>query len=673
MDKNYNHKKYEDKIYETWEKSGAFKPVTGNRPPFTIVMPPPNANDPLHVGHAMFVSIEDILIRYHRMKGNSTLYIPGTDHAGIETQFVFEKKLAKLGKSRFDYDRETLYKMIWDYVQENSTVAIDQIKKLGASADWSRFKFTLDPDIVDHVLDTFIKLHKDGLVYRDQKLVNYCTKCGTSYSELEVNHVEETSKLYYIKYGPFVLATTRPETKFADTALAVHPGDKRYQKYIGQEIEAEGLLGKFKLKVIADEYVDPEFGTGVVKITPLHDFNDYEVWQRHKDKIPTPKQVIGFDGKLTEVAGKYQGLKVKAAREAIEKDLLVAGLLEKTDDKYLHTISVCYRCNTPIEPLPLLQFFVKVEPLVKKALAALDTGETIIYGAGRDKILREWLTNLKDWNISRQIVWGIRIPAWYKDNQMKISKDSPGTDWVQETDSFDTWFSSGQWPVLVTPKEFYPTQVMETGYDILPFWVMRMMMLGIYMTGKSPFKDVYLHGLVRDEKGQKMSKSKGNTINPLDMVEKYGADAIRMALVMSSTPGQDKAVGESAIRGMRNFSNKIWNAGRFVKDFEGSGNTNEEFEKKIKAVSAEVGKLLENLKIGLAAETVYNEFWHWFCDVAIEEAKAGKINKAQMVWGLEEFLKLLHPFMPFVTESVWSFGFAQDHKDLLITCPWPKS
>lgn len=669
MNKNYEHQNEKD-IYEKWEKSGAFTPkLDKNKKSFTIIMPPPNANDPLHVGHAMFVAIEDILIRYHRMKGDSTLYIPGTDHAGIETQFVFEKKLAKQGKSRFDYDRETLYKMIWDYVQENSNVAIDQIKQLGASADWSRFKFTLDPDIVDQVLDTFIKLHKDGLIYRDQKLVNYCTKCGTSYSELEVNHIEEVSKLYYIKYGPFTLATTRPETKFADTALAVHPSDKRYQKYIGQEIEAEGLMGKFKLKVIADEYVDPEFGTGVVKITPLHDFNDYEVWLRHKNEIPSPKQVIGFDGKLTEVAGKYQGLKIKAAREVIEKDLQTAGLLEKVDDKYLHTIGVCYRCNSVLEPLPLLQFFIKVEPLVKKALAALDSGETIIYGAGREKILRDWLTNLKDWNISRQIVWGIRIPAWYKDGEMKISKTNPGAGWVQEQDSFDTWFSSGQWPVLVTPKEFYPTQVMETGYDILPFWVMRMMMLGIYLTGKSPFKDVYLHGLVRDEKGQKMSKSKGNTINPLDMVEKYGADAIRMALVMGSTPGQDKAVGENTIRGMRNFSNKIWNAGRFVKDFNGEAKDDPAFEFWYKKeLPQNLSKLLDNLRIGLAAEEIYNYFWHVFCDQKIEEAKQGKLNKKQLSESFEVFLKLLHPFMPFVTEAVWQeMGFG----GMLITQPWP--
>lgn len=683
MDKNYDHAKYETDIYKLWEKSGAFSPSADkSQEPFSIIMPPPNANDPLHVGHAMFVAIEDILIRYHRMKGDSTLWLPGTDHAGIETQFVFEKKLAKQDKSRFDFDRETLYQMIWDYVQENSGVAVDQMKKLGASADWNRYKFTLDPDIVSQVNETFIRLHQDGLVYRDLKLVNYCTKCGTSYSELEVNHIEESAKLYYIKYGPFVLATTRPETKFADTAIAVHPNDKRYKKYIGQDIEVEGLLGKFKLKVIADQYVDPKFGTGVVKITPYHDFNDFEVWQRHKDEIPEPKQVIGLDGKLTAVAGKYQGLKIKAAREAIEQDMQQAGLLEKVDDKYTHTIGTCYRCGTVLEPLPLPQFFVKVAPLVQKALAALDSVETKILGAGQDKILRHWLTNLKDWNISRQIVWGIRLPVWYdQNNEYVVSVSSPGPGYTQDTDTFDTWFSSGQWPVITLKSKpgdferFYPTAVMETGYDILPFWVMRMMLLGIYMTGKSPFTTVYLHGLVRDEKGQKMSKSKGNVINPLDMVDKYGADALRMALVISSTPGQDKGVGEGAIRGMRNLSNKIWNAARFINEKESqlakTGSEDKQFSIDIAAIATVVTHHLMRMEIGQAAEVIYSKFWHWYCDIKIEEAKVGKVSGAKMKEGLIVLLQLLHPFTPFVTEAIWQQ--LKLDKDPLIVQHWPSA
>jgi len=741
MDKNFDPKATEDAIYRMWETGGFFAPNKSSQAkPFTIIMPPPNANDPLHIGHAMFITIEDILIRYHRMKGESTLWLPGTDHAGIETQFVFEKKLAKQDKSRFNFDRETLYKMIWDYVQENSGVAIDQMKKLGASADWSTFKFTLDPDIVARVLETVIKLHKDNLVYRGQKLINYCTKCGTGYSELEVEHVEETTKLYFIKYGPFVLATTRPETKFADTAVAVNPNDKRYKSYIGQEIEVMGLLGTFKLKVIADDYVDPEFGTGVVKITPYHDFNDFDVWQRHIDEIPAPKQVIDKQGKLTSIAGKYAGMKIKAAPGVMQKSLGQKGLLAKPSEAYTHNVGVCYRCKTVLEPLPLTQFFIKTKPLVEGALRALDTGETKILGAGQDKILRHWLTNIRDWNISRQIVWGIRIPVWYnikgheqrawlsfldkegkqqqgtlaqylnefgfdhiKKNLQQIdvgtwsegnnpdwvvSVTEPSEDglWIQETDTFDTWFSSGQWPVVTLQtngaavfEKFYPTSVMETGYDILPIWVMRMMLLGIYVTGKSPFTTVYLHGLVRDEKGQKMSKAKRNVINPLDMVDKYGADAIRIALVMSSTPGQDKAVGENTIRGMRNFSNKIWNAARFVymekqhaEATDAPGIEDNNFMKKLDETVHSITQLLNALRVGLAAETVHNEFWHWYCDVAIEQRKRKEISLQALETGLTTFLTLLHPFMPFVTEEIWG-KFVNDGRSPLIISSWPEN
>ena len=489
MDKTYQPNQFAEKIYSSWEKSGAFKPASGGKP-FTIIMPPPNANDPMHIGHAMFVTVEDILIRYKRMQGNAALWLPGTDHAGIETQYVFEKKLQKEGKSRFDFDGQTLFQMIWDYVQKNSGVAISQMKALGASADWSRLKFTLDKDIVDEVINTFIKLQADGLIYKDLKLVNYCTHCGTAFSNLEVNHVERTTPLYYLRYGPFTLATTRPETKFGDTAVEVHPKDKRYQKWIGKEIEVDGLTGKFKLKVIADPQVDMKFGTGVVKVTPAHDFNDFDVWLKHKDEIPGPKQVIGFDGRLNQLTGKYAGLKIAAARIAIVTDLKQKGLLEKVDHNYTHAVGVCYRCGTVIEPLPLKQFFIKVKPLVKPVLAALKAKKIVIFGAGHDKILKHWLTHLEDWNISRQIVWGIRIPVWYKKAADKseyiVAKTSPGKDYVQETDTFDTWFSSGQWPVvtLMTGKKgdfdrFYPTDVMETGYDILPIWVLRMLLLGI--------------------------------------------------------------------------------------------------------------------------------------------------------------------------------------------------
>ena len=689
MNKQYIHSQFEDAIYKKWEDSGGFRPKDDkDAETYCIIMPPPNANDPLHVGHAMFVTIEDILIRYNRMRGKAVLWLPGTDHAGIETQFVFEKKLKKTGKSRFDYDRDTLYKMIWDYVDENSGVAVSQMKKLGASADWSRKKFTLDKDIVEMVTDTFIKMHQDGLVYRGLRLVNYCTHCGTAFSNLEVDHIERTTPLYYMKYGPFVLATTRPETKFGDTGIMVHPNDKRYQKWVGKTVEVEGLAGKFSIKVIADPTVDMEFGTGVVKVTPAHDFKDFEVWQRHKDEIPGPKQVIGFDGKMTDLAGKYSGLKVGKAREAVVEDLMAGGLLEKIDDKYIHTVGVCYRCGSVIEPLPMKQFYIKVESLTKKVLKALKDKKVKIHGAGYDKILKHWLINLDDWNISRQIVWGIRMPIWYKKNSNKedfvIAKTSPGKDYEQESDTIDTWFSSSQWPVVTLKtnrsndfKKFYPTRVMETAYDILVFWVMRMLMMGLYVTNEVPFKDVYLHGLIRDEKGQKMSKSKGNVINPLEVIEKYGADALRMALVMSTTAGRDSNTGDSKIRGMRNLTNKIWNSARFVLEFleenKEAGGDNE-FLTNAKQLVTAVGVNIENLKIGFAAELAYNDFWHWFCDVKIEEAKEGKISKKAMVEGFKMMMIMLHPFVPFVTEAVWeefrAKGLVQS-EELLMNSKWP--
>ena len=689
MDSKFDHLKYEKDIYEQWEESGAFTPPSGKDAlktkvkPFSVIMPPPNANDPMHIGHAMFVAVEDILVRYHRMKGENVLWLPGTDHAGIETQYVFEKKLAKKGQSRFDFETEELYKMIWDYVEENSGVAVTQMKRLGASADWSRLKFTLDKDVVEIVLDTFVKLHNKGLVYRGEKLVNYCTRCGTSYSQLEVQYVERKDPLYYIKYGPFVLATTRPETKFGDTAIAVNPKDKRYQKWVGKEIEVEGLAGNFKLKVVADDLIDKEFGTGVVKVTPAHDENDFLMGERHG--LPM-KQVIDFKGKLMKVAGKYAGLGVFNARAAVVADLQAKGLMEKVDEKYVHRVGTCYRCGRVIEPLPLLQFFIKTKPLAKKALKALDDKETIIHGAGREKVLRHWLSNIRDWNISRQIAWGIRMPVWYKDGNKDdyvVSKESPGKEYQQETDTFDTWFSSGQWPMvtLKTNKEkdfeyYYPTTVMNTGYDILPIWVMRMMLLGIELTGKSPFKDVYLHGLIRDQKGMKMSKSKGNTINPIDMVEKYGADAIRIALVMSSTAGQDKSVDENTIRGMRNFANKIWNAARFVKMrvedksavSEDTVKNDEVFLEQALLVAKNVGDKIELLKIGLASEAVYEKFWHWFCDDSIERSKKDEISNKALVEVLKLFLVVLHPFVPFVTEAVWQ---EMKFEGLLIEQKWP--
>jgi len=683
MQKNYDHTIYEDKIYKIWDKSGVFTPPSGEdlrrsgKKPFTIIMPPANANDPLHVGHALFVTIEDIFTRYHRLKGEAALWLPGLDHAGIETQFVFEKKLAKEGKSRFDFDRETLYKMIWNYVQENTVVALDQLKKMGASADWTRYKFTLDPDIVKNVVNTFKKLHEDSLIYRAEKLVNYCTKCGTAYSELEVEHEDREDKLYTIDYGLLKVATTRPETMLGDTAVAVNPNDKRYKHLIGKKVNLP--LVNREIPIVEDEMVDMEFGTGAVKITPAHDPNDWEVGVKHNLEVIT---VIGQNGKMTEKAGLYAGLSVGNAREKIIEDL-GDKLIEVKP--YSHSVGVCYRCHRAIEPLPIKQFFIKIKPLADKALEVLDKHETKILGAGREKILRHWLENLRDWNISRQIVWGIRIPVWYNDESKTnyiVSEESPGDGYIQETDTFDTWFSSGQWPVVTLKNNksgdfeaYYPTNLMETGYDILPFWVMRMMLLSIYLTGVTPFKNVYLHGLVRDERGRKMSKSMGNAINPLELCAKYGTDSLRMALVMSTTAGQDSNMGENKVKGMRNFANKIWNAGRYIvektqDDEVNNGEKDEEFSQKLSYVIKKVTKLLDQMKVGLASEIAYNEFWHWFCDEGIEQNKNKQVSDEVLKNGYKTMLVLLHPFVPFVTEAIWQEIFAKD--GLLISYTWPK-
>ena len=677
MDKIYDHKKIEDAIYERWEKAGAFKPeVNPDGKPYSIILPPPNANAPLHFGHAMYV-IEDVLIRFHRMMGDKALWLPGADHAGFETQFVYEKHLKEQGKSRFDFEREQLFGDIWDFVQKNRGGMENQLKKLGFSLDWSRLKFTMDPDIVKIVYKTFKRLYDDGLLYRDLRLVNYCTFDGTSFSDLEVMYEERQNPLYYIKYGPLVLATTRPETKFGDTAVAVHPDDSRYKKYVGKEIEIETVLGSAKINVIADEMVDPEFGTGVVKITPAHDFNDFDTGKRHNLPI---KQVIGFDGKMNEHAGKFAGMYVKQARKAIIEEMQQKGLVEKIDDKYIHRIGLCYKCKNPIEPLPLEQWFVNMKPLAKPAIEAVKKGEVKIFPQNFEKLYFQFLENIRDWNISRQVVWGIRIPAWKNTNTgewMVTEGDAPeGNEWEQDSDTFDTWFSSGQWPfaTLKTTKEgdyeaFYPTSVMETGYDILRWWVARMVMLGIYATGKSPFSHVVLHGLVNDPLGKKMSKSKGNVINPLELADQYGADAVRFALVYGTALGNDQALSYSTLDASRKFTNKLWNIARFIEmkqsgfdKFDSSRpievsvlhDNDKKLIQNIKLLSGSVSKSLEKYDFNKASSDLYHFIWHTFADIYIEDVK-NRIdeNSIQVLRG--EFLtllKLLHPIMPFITEEI---------------------
>lgn len=694
MDPRYDHTKYESDIYEKWETSGAFTPKPNkSKTPFTIVMPPPNANDPLHIGHARFVAIEDILTRYHRMKGEPTLWLPGSDHAGIETQFVFEKRLKEIGKSRFDYDRETLYKMIWEYVEKNTGIMHDQLRKLGASCDWSRHKFTLDPEIVKVVYGTFKKLHDDGLIYRGERIVNYCPRCGTAFSQLEVDYVERDDNLYFLDYGPISIATTRPETIFGDVAIAVNPKDKRYAGLVGKTAKIP-LINR-EIPIIADSLVDMGFGTGAVKITPAHDAMDFEIGQKHKLQTVS---VIDDAGRLTNTPEKYIGLKVEKAREAVVKDLETPGKIKKVE-KIHHTVGTCYRDHGLIEPKVSKQWFLKVEPLTKMALKAIKNKEVKFAAKQYEKIAIHWLKNLRDWNISRQIVWGIRIPAFRCEKCLEWTITAGETpeecsycknkNLKQDEDTFDTWFSSGQWPfaTLKTSKlgdfeYFYPTSVMETAYEILPFWVIRMIMLGFYVTDKVPFKEVLIHGLVRDREGQKISKSKGNVIDPIQMIDKYGSDALRMGLIWGALVERDITLDEQKIAGQRNFANKIWNIARFVLSDKSTNqpinkstqNIDDKWIKlELKKTTKKVTKLLDTYKLNEAAEEVYDFVWHKFADVYIERTKVRREeSQPTLELALKHSLKLLHPFMPFVTETVWQQ--IKDSKDssLLISASWPK-
>jgi valyl-tRNA synthetase len=698
MDKIYDQTKTEERWYKIWEESGFFKPeINPEGKTYTIILPPPNANANLHFGHAM-MSIEDILIRFKRMQGYSTLWLPGSDHAGFETQVVFEKKLQAEGKSRFDFDRETLYKMIWDYVQSNKSNMENQLRRLGFSVDWSREKFTLDPDIVEAVYGNFKKLFDQGLIYRDKRLVNYCTKHGTGFSDLEVNYEERTTPLYFIKYGPLTVTTVRLETKFGDTAVAVHPKDARYKKYVGKEIDIETVLGKTKLKVIADEAVDPEFGTGVLKVTPAHSQVDFEIGKRHNLEI---KQVIGYDGRLNEKAGKFEGMRVKEARAAIAEEMQEKGLIEKVDESYKNRVGVCYKCGTEIEPLPLEQWFMNVQDLKKEAIEVVKAGKIKIFPKNFENIYFQWMEGLRDWNISRQNIWGIRIPAFFDkkkrgwvieidpEKQEELKKDP---NFEQDTDTFDTWFSSGQWPyiTLQTTKpgdfeKFYPTSVMETGYDILRAWVSRMIMFGLEVTKTVPFHDVVLHGLVLDPLGKKMSKSKGNVVSPMEIVDQYGADAARMALVYGTATGHDQILSHPKLQSMRNFTNKLWNIGRFIIDFkpedanslekdqipEAQHEDDKEILNKLKGTINKVTVSLNQYRFHDGADALYEFIWHEFADKYIEKAKTRR-EESQVIleYVFKTSLELLHPFMPFITEELWQ-KLPHKGKSIMVTS-WPK-
>jgi valyl-tRNA synthetase len=741
MDKKYEHKLQEPHIQEKWEKAGVFTgKIDLDKKPFTIILPPPNANGKLHTGHVLMLAIEDILIRWKKMQGYSTLWIPGTDHAGFETQVVFEKHLKKEGKSRFDYDRDSLYKEIWDFVQDNRGFIEKQIKSMGPGLDWSRYTFTLDEKVINTVYNTFQKMVNENLVYRDDYIVNYCPICGTTVADLELVHETRKDPLYYMKYGPFTLATTRPETKFGDTAVAVNPKDERYKDYVGKEIEIEGLNGNFKLTVIADDFVDPEFGTGVVKVTPAHDKNDYEAGKRHGLEI---KQVIGLDGKMTALAGSYAGLSVPEARKRVVEDLQKKGLMVKIDENYEHAISLCYKGHHEIEPMVLPNWFVKVETLKKPALDAVLNKEVNIFPKWQEITYVRWMEEMRNWPISRQVVWGIRIPAWYsvdensdlqvtfinknkeratgkvsdllksysyeeleiglqsliasKDAKFVISRTKPGERFLQETDTFDTWFSSGQWPLVTLGypdsedfKYFYPTSVMETGWEIIRFWVSRMIMFGIYLTGKPPFKDVYLHGLVRGMEGKKMSKSLGNVIDPLVYIDEYGADALRMGLISGTANGKDFSFPKDKVVAYRNFANKIWNMARFMlmlmedkkieffdgKSTEGLNDVDKEILNELEKTKKNVNESLEKYRFSEASEFIYQFMWHEVADKYIEHVKDREDKEFALSifrFVFVEGLKLLHPFMPFVTEAIWaSLPKSEGEKELLICSEWSK-
>lgn len=694
LSKVYEPAEYEAMIYELWERSGAFAPAEKGEP-FTTIMPPPNANANLHIGHALNYSLQDIAVRYQRMKGRAALFLPGADHAGFETQVVYEKHLAKEGKSRFDFSREELYSQIYDFVQGNKSNFEKQLRSLGASVDWSRFTFTLDDKVVKTAYKTFKKLWDDKLIYRGERLVNYCTFHRTSFADIEVVYEEQTSPLYYLKYGPFTVATTRPETKFGDTAIAVHPDDERYKEYVNRVITVEDVEGPLEIPVIADEYVDPEFGTGAVKITPAHDFNDWEIAQRHNLEAV---RVINHNGTMGPRAGQFEGMPVKEARKAVIEALQKKGLVEKIDENYQNRVGKCYKCGTVIEPMLMDQWFIDMKQLAQPAIAALKADKIAFYPSSKRDQVIAYLENVKDWNISRQIAWGIPIPAFQNINDPDdwIFDERVGSEIIEidgkkyhrDPDVFDTWFSSGQWPYITLDypdgdaKRFYPTDLMETGIDILYQWVARMIVLGLYVTGEVPFKTVYLHGMVRSEDGRKMSKSLGNVIDPHEVIASHGSDALRMGIIAGRSPGFSAAYAPGKIDAARNFCNKLWNIARFIEGVVGDNASQAEKPKpetaadhwilcKLQQATDKISVDLENYRFSDAYETLYHTVWDDFADWYIEASKSHP-NQAMLLYCLETILRIAHPFAPFVTETIWQ-TLKKSESDLLISAQWPKT
>ena len=703
----YNALETEKEIYEFWEKGDYFKAdAKSNKPPFSMVIPPPNVTGVLHMGHALDETLQDILTRYHRMAGYEALWIPGTDHAGIATQAVVEKKLRAEGKTRFDLGREKFLEETWKWTNEHKSAILDQCKRLGVSFDRSRERFTFDEGCSEAVKEVFVKLYEKGLIYKGAYIVNWCPRCQSAISDIETEYETEQGHLWEISYplkdeqGAIVVATTRPETMFGDVAIAVHPEDFKYKDLIGKTVYIP--LTRREIPIIADEYVDKSFGTGAVKITPAHDPNDYEVGKRHNMK---PIWVIDEQGKMkscAEVPEKYQGMDRYEARKAIVGDLQYQNFLLRITD-HEHNVGKCQRCNTTIEPLLSEQWFVKMEPLAKEAIAAVKDGRIKFVPKRWTKNYLGWMENIRDWCISRQLWWGHQIPAYYHNEtgEMVVAKENPDPEhYTQDTDCLDTWFSSGLWPFSTMGfpqtetddfKKFYPTSVLVTGFDIIFFWVARMITMGLEFTHKAPFSTVYIHGLIRDEKGQKMSKSKGNTIDPVKIIDKYGCDALRFTLTSLCTyGGQDIKISDERFEYGRNFANKIWNASRFVlMNLEGVDDNPIDMNSltiadkwildKLNETTKLVNDNIKNYRIGEMAHVLYDFFWNSYCDWYVEIAKIQlqdeklKLNTQRMLKHvLDMSLRLLHPIMPHITEKIWQALGVKTDVTALIKAEYPQ-
>ncbi|HEX6799141.1 MAG TPA: valine--tRNA ligase [Ktedonobacterales bacterium] len=731
--KAYNPQETEQRLYQWWEREGFFRPNENpDAKKFVISMPPPNVTGALHLGHALTATLEDIMIRYHRMRGDDTLWVPGEDHAGIATQAVVEREIAKEGLTRQQLGREAFVARVWDWVNRYKSRIQNQHRRLGVSADWTRERFTLDEGLVRAVREVFVRLYEEGLIYRGERIINWCPRCMSSISDLEVEVENTPGKLYYVRYplegeaglattrqgaeagetGPryITVATTRPETILGDVAVAVNPADERFRALVGRYAILP-IMGR-RIPIVADTAVESDFGTGAVKVTPAHDATDFEIGTRHHlERI----QVIGFDGKMTAEAGPFAGQTREQARQGVVAEFERLGLLDHVED-YEIPLGHCSRCGTVIEPLISLQWFVKMQPLATPALGALHYGQMKIVPERFNKTYTDWLENIRDWNISRQLWWGHRIPAWYCANcgGVTVAREEPSvcehcgsSEITQDEDVLDTWFSSWLWPFSTlgwpddTPdlRRYYPTTVMETGYDIIFFWVARMAMAGIHFLGVVPFETVYLHGLIRDEQGRKMSKSLGNVLDPLELMDEYGTDALRFTLATSGTPGNDIKLSVNRIVGNRNFANKIWNAARFVMgQTEGIGSdlvpaleavrpktlADRWIVSRAQRLTRDVTRLLDEFQFGEAGREIFEFFWSEFADWYIEIAKAQLQDEAlrEGTAGilravLDRALRLLHPFMPFVTEEVWDHLYApvpaeQRPAPALIVAPWPK-